>query len=349
MINERLFTHYGIDTHKDLGIKNRCPRPFDTVLIDKQGSCYACECQSWLPQSIGNLQIKLLSEIIDDSVMRKHLQSSIKDGTYRYCNENQCSYIRANEVYEPNFQITTPARIQHLRLAIDDSCNLRCPTCRKGMIFHKEGSAYELGIRLAEKIIDWLYHLKHPIQVHLGSDGDPFASHVYRYFMDHAPESDNIKYSILTNGLMFKDFHHRVPYVIGNLKELGVSIDGASKDTYERLRLGGNWEKINENLECMAEMKQRHGFLLMLHFVVQKDNYHEMEEIIMLGKKYNADRIFLNKVEDWNVSDRFNDMNIFDHNHPLHEDYKEKLTGIKQYLGMEKKPIVEIPTFKYLV
>ena len=39
--------------------------------------------------------------------------------------------------------------------------------------------------------------------------------------------------------------------MIEKLKEIGVSIDGASKDTYEKLRLGGNWEKINANLKCV--------------------------------------------------------------------------------------------------
>jgi hypothetical protein len=338
MINKRLFEHYRIDTNKNLGIRKRCPRPRDTILIDKQGSCYACECQSWLPQSIGNLQIKSLEEIIG-SDMHQHLQSSIADGTYRYCNEHQCSYLKSGAVLHGQ-----PERIQHLRLAIDDSCNLRCPSCRKGLIFHKEGSAYNLGIRLADKINDWLHTYKHPVQVHIGSDGDPFASHVYRHFMDQTPERDNIKYSILTNGLMFKEFHTRVPNVISNLNELGISIDGASKTTYEKLRLGGRWDKINENLQCISEQKHKHGFRFILHFVVQKDNYHEMEDIIMLGKKYNADRVWLNKVEDWNVSDRFADMDIFNTDHPLHTDYKDRLSKIKPYLGFEKKPIVEIPT-----
>ena len=91
MINERLFDHYRIDTKKNLKIKSRCPRPADTILIDKQGSCYACECQSWLPQSIGNLQIKTLNEIIGSDV-QQHLQSSITDGTYRYCNASRNAY-----------------------------------------------------------------------------------------------------------------------------------------------------------------------------------------------------------------------------------------------------------------
>jgi len=334
MINKRLFEHYRIDTSKDLKIQNRCPRPFDTVLIDKMGSCYACECQSWLPQSIGNLQIKSLDEIIG-SDMQKHLQSSIDDGTYRYCNENQCSYIKSGSVLHGQ-----PERIQHLRLAIDDSCNLRCPSCRKGMIFHKEGSAYNLGIRLADKINEWLYNYKHAIQVHMGSDGDPFASHVYRHFMEQTPDRDNIKYSILTNGLMFKEFYNTVPHVIDNLKELGVSIDGATKETYEKLRLGGKWEKILEGLDCMAEQKQKHGFRLILHFVVQKDNYHEMETIINLGEQYGADRVWLNKIEDWGTSDDFHTQNIWGT-----PDYKEQFSKVVQRIHSRNNDrFIECPT-----
>ena len=126
MINQRLFEHYKIDTKKNLQIKNICPRPYDTVLIDKNGSCYACECQSWLPQSIGNLQLKSLDEIIN-SKMQQHLQSSVADGSYRYCNEHQCSYIKSNAVlhgqperrtchrmrYQPTFQKFIQFAMEH--------------------------------------------------------------------------------------------------------------------------------------------------------------------------------------------------------------------------------------------
>ncbi len=333
MINTRLFDHYGIDTHKNLKIKNLCPRPKDTILIDKQGSCYACECTSWLPQSIGNLQVKSLDDIIG-SGMHQHLQGSIADGTYRYCNEHQCSYILSNEVLNDR-----PSRIKHLRLAIDDSCNLRCPSCRKAMIFHKGGSAYRLGIRLADRINDWLHSYQYPMQVHIGSDGDPFASHVYRHFMEQTPERDSIKYSILTNGLMFKEFHTRVPNVIGNLNELGVSIDGATRHTYEKLRLGGKWEKILEALECMAEQKQRHGFRFILHYVVQKDNYHEMQEIIDLGEQYNADRVWLNRIEDWGTMDDFRSQNIWST-----KEYLDELDKVRHRRQQRGDRFIECPT-----
>lgn len=334
MINQRLFDHYRINTQKDLKIQTICSRPFDTVLIDKQGSCYACECTSWLPQSVGNLQVRTLDEIIAGP-MHRQMQDSITDGTYRYCNEHQCPYIRSGDMMNHKAD-----HIKHLRLAIDDSCNLRCPSCRKGMIFHKEGSAYNLGIRLADKINDWLHSYQHPIQVHIGSDGDPFASHVYRHFMEHTPERENIKYSILTNGLMFKEFHTRVPYVISNLNELGVSIDGATKETYEKLRLGGRWDKILEGLECIAQQKQKHGFGFILHYVVQKDNYHEMQEIIDLGEQYGADRVWLNKIEDWGTLDDFKSQDIW--GTPEYKNQIDQLIDRIQARGNDR--FIECPT-----
>jgi sulfatase maturation enzyme AslB (radical SAM superfamily) len=293
MINPRLFQHYGIDTHKDLRIPAVCSRPFDTILVDRQGSCYACECTAWLPQSIGNLQLKSLADILETD-MREHLQASVSDGSYRYCNEHRCPYIKDRS---PDRKSSDD--LKHIRLAIDNSCNLRCPSCRTGLIFHKEGSAYNLGIRLADRINEWLYHYSNPIKVHIGSDGDPFASHVYRHFMERTPVRDNIKYSLLTNGLMFKEFHANIPHVIDNTTELGVSIDGASSETYEKLRLGGKWDKITEALECISELKHKHNFQFVLHMVVQKDNWHEMESMLALGHKYFADRVYFNKIEDW--------------------------------------------------
>ena len=310
MINQRLFDHYGIDTHKDLGLSARCARPFDTVLIDKQGSCYACECQAWLPQSIGNLQIKSMEEILSGQ-MRHHLQDSIEDGTYRYCNENQCPYIKGRDVEE-----TGAKHVRFLRLAIDDSCNLKCPSCRDRMVFHKSGSAFDRGIRLADRINDWLATHDEELQVHIGSDGDPFASHVYRHFMEHTPRRHNISYSIMTNGLMFEEFHVRVPHVISRLDELAVSIDGATKHTYESLRLGGRWDKIQSNLAAMAESKQRHGHIFSWHMVVQQDNWWEMPDMISMGQRYGVDQIYFNRVQDWGTS--------MDHS-------RQKFTGLPEF------------------
>jgi len=314
MINQRLFDHYGIDTTKDLRIQATCSKPFDTVLIDKAGSCYACECTAWLPQSIGNLQVRSLADILDSDI-RKHLKESVSDGTYRYCNEHRCPYIKD---MSPKSKTTND--IKHIRLGIDDSCNLRCPSCRKGLIFHKEGRAYNLGIKLADRINEWLYSYNNPINVHIGSDGDPFASHVYRHFMKHTPVRENIKYSLLTNGLMLRDFHTSIPHVINSMAKLGVSIDGASSGTYEKLRLGGKWDKIMDALDFISVLKQEHNFEFNLHMVVQQENWHEMESMLDLAHRHNVDRVYFNKIEDWNTDIDFNSQTFMES-----EEFKESI------------------------
>jgi MoaA/NifB/PqqE/SkfB family radical SAM enzyme len=316
-INQRLFDHYGIDTRKDLKIQKRCPNPFDTILIDKRGSCYACECTAWLPQSIGNLQVSTLEEIIGSS-MHQHIQSTIEDGSYRYCNQAQCSRLRTGVFRQGS-------DLRYIRLAIDDSCNLRCPSCRKDLIFHTDGSQYNTSIKLADRVNDWLASVRGPVQVHIGSDGDPFASHVYRHFMRNTPERQNIRYSMLTNGLMFEEFHGSIPHVIGNLDELGISIDGASKDTYEQLRLGGRWDKINKNLHSVAEAKTKNGFLLSLHMVVQQANHHELDDMLSLAEKFGADKVYFNKIQDWNTGIDFS-RQIFTDTEAFRESLKRVVT-----------------------
>ena len=146
-----------------------------------------------------------------------------------------------------------------------------------------------------------MQNIIHPCTVHIGSDGDPFASHVYRYFMEHTPDSNQIRYSILTNGLLVDEFHNKIPHVIKRLTKLGVSIDGATKNTYEQLRLGGSWKKIQYNLNFIKELKQQFNFNFELHMVVQKDNWKEMPTMLKLADQFNVDVVYFNEIKDWNT------------------------------------------------
>jgi len=75
-----------------------------------------------------------------------------------------------------------------------------------------------------------------------------------------------------------------------------------------------------------------------MHYVVQKDNYHEMEDIVMLAGKYNADRVWFSRIQDWNTRSNFSEHNIFDVQHPQHNYYRtqlEKLVKLKSKIVEE--------------
>ena len=339
MINTRLFDWHNIDTNKNLKIQKNCPRPFDTVLIDKQGSCYLCECTAWLPQSVGNLFSTPLKDILNKDISA-FLQNSIVDGSYRYCNNNQCAYLLDYKGTDPWSSTIPNKQIKHIRLAIDDSCNLSCPSCRKEKIFLKKGKQFEIRLQLVDKILDFLKQETHPIQVHIGSDGDPFASLIYRRFMTKARGLSNLKYSIQTNGLLLKKNFHKFKHITDNLNRIGISIDGATKNTYEKLRRGGVFAVLLENLEFLKSIKT---FDIHLHFVVQQSNYQEIETLIDLGLKYGVDKIFLNRITDWNTLKDFKNHAIAEKDHPNNNDLKNILNQISK-INITNKDFVEYRT-----
>ena len=81
-----------------------------------------------------------------------------------------------------------------------------------------------------------------------------------------------------------------------------------------------------------------------MHYVVQKDNYHEMEDIVMLGEKYNADRVWFSRIQDWNTWNNFKEYNIFDVQHPQHSDYRIQLDKLVKL----NSKIVEEATLRQL-
>jgi len=344
VINHRLFERYGIDTKKNLGLTTFCPRPYDTVLIDKTGSCYLCECTSWLPQSAGNLHIQSLESIVT-SPMAQQLQGSIADGSYRYCNNKQCSYLLDTREETKTWKNVLPnQQIKNIRLAIDDSCNLSCPSCRTHQIFERDQVQLRKRYRLADQIIEYVRSQSHTINIHVGSDGDPFASLIYRYFVKGIKDLPNVRFTIQTNGLLIKKMYQRHQTLFEKLDTLNLSIDGATKTTYESLRRGGSYEKIIENLESAKALKQKYGFKFILHFVVQAENYREMPAIVELAEKYGADRVWLNRITNWNTFKDFESKNVANPTHPEHRLYLVIACQLKEKSKTYHPRFIEMPT-----
>jgi len=250
-----------------------------------------------LPQSVGNLNLQSLDTILQ-SQTAKILQDSIIDNSYAFCNNKQCSYLLDNA--QLAWPETAPTKqIKNIRLAIDQSCNLSCPSCRNRLIFDKDKIQLKRKFKIVDKIIQYISQQSHNITIHIGSDGDPFASLVYRYFMDQTKNLSNVKFTIQTNGLLIKKKYERFQYLFKNLNVLNISVDGATKKTYEKLRRGGSWEKIIENFNFIKSIKK--NFKIYVHMVVQQENWTEMPLMLTFGKKYNVDKIFFNKIQNWNT------------------------------------------------
>ena len=88
-----------------------------------------------------------------------------------------------------------------------------------------------------------------------------------------------------TNGQMLNEKNGR-KLIEGGLKKLNISIDAYSKETYEKIRVGGKHDKLLKNVKTFEIKKEYKADYLRVRvsFVEQKDNFHEKKIFIILEK-----------------------------------------------------------------
>lgn len=81
---------------------------------------------------------------------------------------------------------------------------------------------------------------------------------------------------------------------------LTVSVDAATKETYERIRRNGNFDVLQKNMEFAADLRRK-GELsyFRMNFVVQRENYREMIPFVQWGERLNVDEVFFTKILNW--------------------------------------------------
>ena len=123
----------------------------------------------------------------------------------------------------------------------------------------------------------------------------------------------------MTNGLLLKKLLPKTS-IFSVIHEYNISVDAGNKQTYEKVRLGGKWEILIDNVKWLTEnVDQR----IYINFVVQKDNWKSLldfeEWISALGVNGR-----LTRLEDWATFD-FTKNNVLDEKHPEYHDCMKAL------------------------
>jgi hypothetical protein len=181
-------------------------------------------------------------------------------------------------------------------------------------------SKLELGNRIAQ----WIRTTDKNILVEFAG-GEPLASLVYSKMFDHYSQFDNVKFILRTNGLLI---HNNID-LITKLKDrlnFSVSIDAASKDTYEqKTRLGGRWEHLLEGLEIIKNLK----LSVTGNFVIQKNNLHEVLSFVNLCQTYNLRPSFL-ILQDWGTWHDYRSQCVHFPDSELYSEFKTVITELKK-------------------
>lgn len=157
-------------------------------------------------------------------------------------------------------------------------CALKCPGCLVG---RQNANGHPLkinfsGYDLLQKEIDLI--AKKSFQVYFHIHAEPLLNENFFEASRYAV-SKGLWTGIHTN--FYPNIEHLSEKLIDSkLCNLVVSIDGATQETYEKYRVGGNVEKVFDKIRDLAELKKKRNTVfpwITAKFLVFEHNWHEIK------------------------------------------------------------------------
>ena len=173
------------------------------------------------------------------------------------------------------------AQLRSLQVEVSSACNLKCPQCFSHIEGHHTG--FLPKALWDEKIAPVLGQLK---EVHLVGIGEPLLHKEFFSFVEDARRSNVEVHTTSNLQLVDKRLAERI--VLSGIKKLSFSCDGATKETYEDIRIKGRFEKLRESLSLINRFKMEHKTEfphLILNFGGMRSNVHELPLVVELAKK----------------------------------------------------------------
>lgn len=181
-------------------------------------------------------------------------------------------------------------KIDYLRLAVTDRCNLRCNYCMpaEGINFAKP--AQLLSTDELKRVSSGMVELGvNKIRL---TGGEPFVRKDLMHLLRHLAELDGLQdISITTNATLIGKY-------IDELKELGiqninVSLDAIKKETFEKITRRKTYDTVRENLTRLLE----EDFNVRINFIVlEGQNEEDIIPILEEMKSYNVGVRFLEEM-----------------------------------------------------
>lgn len=341
-----------------------CTNPFSFYEVNTNGTVGCC-CPNWLKTPIGKIEDGNMYQIFNSKIAQD-IRQSIHDGTFSYCDHNLCPKLQdgslpdSKDITNPRYRsiIENKSTIIDcpifINLSYDSSCNLKCPSCRIKGVSITKGPEYDRLKSIQDQILKDISSMpeNQVYMINVTGSGDPFGSKLFRDFLFalDGNKYPNLQISLQTNGVMFSpSIWERISKIHNNLYNILISIDAATEETYNIVRVGGKWDLLLENLEFLGQKRLENQFkYLRFDFVVQKKNYLEMPAFVDMftHDPYYVDNISFSRLTNWGTwsNEEFAKQNIFSESHQEHDSFLQVMQH--EMLGHEKVILGNIASYR---
>jgi radical SAM protein with 4Fe4S-binding SPASM domain len=174
-------------------------------------------------------------------------------------------------------------------------CNLKCPMC----INYQNELGLKRGDMSFDNFIKAIDEVKRTcVFLFLWNSGEPLMNKELDKMIDYAKKA-NLFIIMSTNGY-FLDKEKARMLIDKGLDYLIISFDGATKETYEKIRINSDYDKVINNIGGLIEEKKRQKKnlpFINLQFLIMRENEHEINKVASLGKLLKVDRITIKKTQ----------------------------------------------------
>jgi len=207
----------------------------------------------------GNLRNKLkqfdflvdLSDRYRDSSSRKYLLKNHQKFWYTRKNYLSQQYNVALSCKPEGYSIDHKASAVTLGgIEVNTSCNLNCPMCNTSL---SNRSNNKMDLKLFEELV-LLKKSRNIRKTVIHTIGEPLMNNHLEDYLEIL-KKHGLKLILITNGQLIDQRFGILKKYLSTLSYIGISIDGAHKNTYEILRPPGKFETLLKNLEKLQELK----------------------------------------------------------------------------------------------
>lgn len=155
-------------------------------------------------------------------------------------------------------------------------CNFRCQMCLNPSIGRQKR---HMQLDEFKRIIDEIPFVR---KVSLVGAGEPLLNPDIFAMISYA-KSKGILIGFATNGILLNEgINNKI--INSETDWMNISIDGADKQTYERIRAGANFELLLDNIRQFVGIKGKKKYPeVSIWFVVMRDNFQELPRVIKLA------------------------------------------------------------------
>ncbi|MBU0617859.1 MAG: radical SAM protein [Planctomycetes bacterium] len=170
------------------------------------------------------------------------------------------------------------------------ACNLRCSMCDHVNIKHYR-KIETMKWDLYAKIIDEIARESPDSRIWQIFYGDPFLLKDMPERIRYAKDQGLTDVVLNTNGVLMTEQRSR-PLIEAGLDAIYVGVDAATKESYDQIRVGGDFDAVVANVLTYRDLLRQHGRpeqKIFVQYVVSDINEHETDEFREFWAERNVD------------------------------------------------------------